>query len=637
MSSITSEQLKIAAVDADPARIAAEVAKFEADPEGYIQQNHTRLTNYDFPVYAATNLKISTKLGELIPLRFNRMQRYLWGLLLEDLAAGRPVRWFILKGRQLGTSSWVLGLFYWLTSTQSNRQALIVAHDDDATQNFNGKVRYNYHANSHGLLKPDTTLSNRDKVHFGVKATAGNASKGPGLNSAISFETANKPSLGRSFTLQYILLSEFALWESYGIDCDEVLPGLYQAQPKRGGTILIKESTAKGVGQAHNFWHDPTNNYRKIFISWLAEDEYRKPLRDDEEFELCDSEEDGGYATKYGNEIEEAELIRKELLQWYPEEAANEEWLHAEVLARLNWRRDKINTDFRGDKTLFRNEYPTIPAHAWAAQSRQCFDGGSIAAMRAHVHEEGLTPYRCNYIHDVEETNPNRKFKVEPYGKVLFYHLPEEGETYVIGGDPSMGFAETSDPSALIVLKTPNLEEVASFNAIMPPEEFAEMAFYMGRLYNNALLGVEHNERGGAVANSILSKTLHYPRLYYARDQYTNKRAKIPGFVTTAVNKSKMVADLAQMIRDHAVLFRSPGLIDPVKGQLIHYEEKKDGSLGGAQGWKDDFVSAALIAVCLASKVHQYPQQSPGIPPGSFAEAAEMIRQRNRKLGRLRR
>jgi hypothetical protein len=609
-------------------------SKVASTPElsKYISENFERLVSWDFPLYAGLNLRIPSKLGKSLPLIFNRVQRYLWRLLLEDIAAGRPIRWYIIKGRQFGCSTFILALFYWLCSFQPNRNALCVAHDDTSVKKFRAKVSFDMHANSQPLLKQETTEDNRDLIHFGIKQTAKNKGRGAGVNSGISFQTANTPSLGRSTTLQYVHLSEFAQWERHGIDPDEALPGVYQAVGRLPGTIVIKETTAKGQGKAKEFWDDPKNGYKKIFLSWLGDESYRSPLAPGETLKLCGAEEIGGQQTRYGNEIEEARLIRAELKFWYPEFTESgipgaSEWLDREILARLKWRRETIDGECLGNKTTFRQEYPSCISHAWTSRSSNCFDELSLEQMRHFVTvEDVISPIECDYIHNPDETDAGRKFKAADYGRVLFFKEPELRTTYCIAADTSLGLSPTSDSSAALVLKvTPDeLEEVASFNAIIAPDEFAELLYYLGVIYNTALLGVERKEGAGISINIALAKQLHYERLYYHRDPLSGKPDKLPGFLTNA-NKSILVVDLAQRIREHSILFRSEGLLD----QLSHYVELPNGKLGGAPGYKDDFVSAALIAAHLSTKVHQYPEPKRKLVPGMVGyEALKIARRR---------
>jgi hypothetical protein len=621
---------KIAIPEPDWAEIDRIVEEVMSAPEklaDFISKNFTRLTTWDFPLYANLNLKIPIKLGRDVPMRHKRIQRYLWKLLLEDLAAGRPIRWFILKGRQFGISSWLLALFYWLDAFNANRNALCVAHDDKSTKKFNTKVRNNLHGNAHPLLKPGLAEENRDTMHFGNNQTARKKGAGPGVNSSIGFYTANTPSLGRSQTLHYVHMSEFCFWERHGVDLKEVLPGLINSVPKLAGTIIAIESTANGENEAKDFWDDANNGFRKIFLSWPGEDDYRCELEPGEEFKLCASEEFGGLPTRYGNEVEEARLIRAELKFWYPENDGDEDWLDREVLARLKWRRQAIDGECLGNKQVFWREYPLSPAQAFSATSSGCFDQLSLEQMRHYVNAENyIAPVECEYLHNPNESSPNRKFKEKPYGKVLFYKLPEIRTQYVIGADTSMGLSPTSDPSAALVLRvTPEeLDEVAFFNGIITPDEFAEMLYHLGLLYNTALLAVERKEGAGAYCNVALSKHLYYPRLYYHHDPLTKKREKIPGFLTNH-NKSSLVASLAQLIRDHEILFRSEVLFD----QLNWYQELPNGKLGAPSGKKDDGVSAALIAAHLSTKVHEYVEPRRRFQPGTVGyEAMKHARRR---------
>lgn len=630
---IAGDALRLAT--AEESRVRPEVERWNADPDAYVRERFHELAEWDFPVYSAGALKIQTSRGRAVSLWLNRMQRRLWQWFLEDLAAGVPIRWYIVKARQEGVSTWALALFLWLTSLHPNRNALIVAHDEASTMNFNSRVRSMY-AQLPPQLRPPALTDRRDLVHFGNKTNQRQKGAGVGLDSRLVFATAQRGELGRSYNFHAVLLSEFAIWPELGIDIKDQLVALNQTIAEQPGTVVILETTAKGESEATEMWTDEENGYRKIFIPHVAFDEYRRPTKKDLG-ELCAADEAGDRSTRYGNEVEESRLIREALAIWYPEEIerGGEEWIEQEVVARLNWRRYTIDKKCLGDLRRFRHEYPTTATHAWSSESRSCFDVESLELMRAYVESEGIEVVSTNYLHDPEESDANQKFQVAPYGKVRFYRLPDEFPAYespfVLGADTSMGLSAAADPSAAIVLHVSpeGLEECASFNGVIPPDEFAELIYYLAILYNKALVGAEHNESGGAVVNTVLSKFLHYPRLYYPRDPYTGKRSRKPGFVTNAINKSALVADLSQTVREHGIIFRSPVLLD----QLAHYQELPNGKLGGAPGWKDDFVSAALIATFLAGKVHQFQPPPPQIKPGTFAyEARQLARAKGLRL-----
>jgi hypothetical protein len=610
---ITSSQLERAS--ADPKRVRLEVKRFKRNPDEYIEKNYKRLVEWDFPTFAAINVNIISKEGRSVTLVFNRVQRRLWQWFLEDLASGQPIRWYIIKARQMGCSTWVLALFYWLTGSRANRNALVVTQDEPSVNNFNSRFR-SIHSQANSLLRSPTIVDRRDLVHFGTQTAARQRGEGVGLDSRVVFATAKHGELGRSYNFHAVLLSEFAILPELKIDVHRLLGALNQTIVDLPGTIVIKETTTKGHNEASRMFLDKENGDRKIFISWVAFDEYRRPAKRPLH-DLCASDESAGRQTRYGNEVAEARLIEDALRTWYPDEVAagGQEWIKAEVEARLNWRRYMIDKKCNGDLVTFRREYPTIVQHAFESNSRNVFDLQAIQMMRESVEAEGLRPARFKYIHDPENLNPEDKFISDPYGALIIYEPPIPGGLYVLAADVGMGIPNTGDPSACLVLKVEgdSLEEVASYNQIITPDKFAEMLYYLGLMYGGCLLGVENNERGGYAANLKLHKELRYPNLYYRFDPYDRKAAVAPGFVTKNANKATLVTGVGMRLRDHEILVRTPEAIE----QLEHFVDLGNEELGAAPGWYDDFVTVLWIGVHLTTKVHQY-NPKPEPPRGSI-------------------
>src|SRR5262245_50064662 len=148
----------------DPVRVERELALFDADLEGYIARRFAELSEWDFFVWCVINVFIKTKGGKRIRLRLNRIQRRMWEWLVEDLVARRPVRWFILKARQEGVSTFWLALFLWLTSLRPNREVLICANKEQSTYDFNNRLRA-MHNQLHPMLRPGCHTSRRDLVY----------------------------------------------------------------------------------------------------------------------------------------------------------------------------------------------------------------------------------------------------------------------------------------------------------------------------------------------------------------------------------------------------------------------------------------------------------------------------------------
>lgn len=623
VDTLTEDALKLATPDLE--RVQAEVALYEKNPNKYVERRFKELAEWDFPVWAAINVHIKTKNGKRVRLYLNRIQRRMWEWLLEDLVARRPVRWFILKARQEGVSTFWLALFLWLTSLRANREALICSLDEPSTFDFNHRIRAMY-TQLHPMLQPATHTENRTLIYFGNPTLQRKKGATVGLESKLHFKTALTGEIGRSYNFHAVLLSEFAIWPSKNIDVENQMGGLMQVMADEAGTMIILESTAKGENAATKWWTEQDNGYRKVFIPWCAFDEYRTPKLTYDKLKELSADPD----SRYGDEIEAGRVVRETLPMWYPKEVAEggEEWLDEEVRRRIHWRRRTIDTKCNGNLQTFKHEYPLTPADSFATGSKNLFDHESLEEMRAYVQAEGYTPIRCKYIQNEEEFNPNRKFHVaHGYGKVYFYRLPGEFQrehtSFVIGADTSMGMSAGADPSACVVLavSADETEEVASFNAVIAPHDFAELLYWLGRLYDDALLGVEHNERGGAVVNDYLHKVWRYPKLYFPRDMFTGKtkRDTVPGVNVSADGKSKLVSDLAEEIINHSILFRSMTLID----QLKTYQVLKNNKLGGAPGTKDDFVSAAMIARHLKKHIHRFMPPKAVIPKNSFLYEAQ--------------
>src|SRR5262249_31594816 len=275
---------------ADPSRIATELNLFDADPDAYIERRFSDLSTWDFPVYSAINITIPDKFGRSVRLLFNRVQRRLWQWLLEDLAAGRPIRYFIYKARQMGLSTILIAFLYWLASLRPNRTALVISQDMESVHTFSDRVRAIYEE-SHTLLASPTKQNRRNVIHFSnptARGGAGKTRKGAGLDSRGLFIPCTRQALRRSYTIHAAPLSEFAFWEDMGrrkINLKDKLASLRQTIAEAPGTVILIETTPNGLNQAAEIWNEAVagkNGFRPIFLPWVAFDDYRLPLRDGE-------------------------------------------------------------------------------------------------------------------------------------------------------------------------------------------------------------------------------------------------------------------------------------------------------------------------------------------------------------------
>lgn len=579
----------------------------------------------NYSLYAKLNLKIKDKHGEVVPFVFNRMQRILWQTFLQDRNNGKLFRWYIVKSRQLGSTTWVLGLLYWLTTMASNKNALVVAHEEKAAHAMGEKVQ-SMHLKTRTILRPSTRKMNRAEIHFANSLETAEKTNNIGLDSHIDVSSADAQALGVSYTYQYALLTEFGIWPNLGIDVPEKMARLGAAIPKISESVIIIETTARGDNYAKDVWDDPDNGYRKIFISWLADDEYRHELAFENYFDLSEDREH-----KYGDEVEESESIRAELLKWYPEESNSRLWLEHESMCRLSWRRTIIDSDFNGDRYKFKQEYPTTVQDAFTSSADGVFKYQRLSEMESQISLNNLNISKFRYQHDKQEPRLDRKFYVAKHGHLHVYEAPIQGTTYVIGGDAAQGI-QNGDDSSLVVLKLPQLLEVAAFSDIIIPDEYAGICNYLGLLYNKALVGIEVNDKGGFAAVEKLQNEYYYPNLYYYSSPLDRKAVSVVryGWITNAITRGIMISDLSTLIDNNHISINSTQIIK----QLKTFVKGKDGKIAAAPGKHDDLVMALMISVQMARNINLQKRSEVSIAPkGSPDYLIKQIAKRDRVMG----
>lgn len=279
----------------------------------------------NFVQYAEKCLQIRYKKAKYIegigrtakigPFILNRAQIYIHNRLEEQKKKTGKVRALLLKGRQQGSSTYVGGRYYHLTTHRKGVKTFILTHRDDATANLFKMVK-RYHEHCSPLLKPSTSYSNRTELVFDK------------LDSAYGLGTANSKAVGRSDTIDFFHGSEAAFWEN----TDDLKTGIFQAAEMAEEVIL--ESTANGLGNMfYNMWQDADNGrgeYIAIFVPWYWQEEYRtQPPKD---FTLEREEEE--YKSAYG--LDDAQMY---------------------------WRSNKIIE--LEDPLLFKQEYPGNAAEAF--------------------------------------------------------------------------------------------------------------------------------------------------------------------------------------------------------------------------------------------------------------------------------
>lgn len=555
----------------------------------------------DFPFYCENILKIKSDATEgkrkvadqvqIIPLVLSRTQRKLHDLLMKNN------RLIILKGRRHGLSTWAAAEGYWPAATKVGQGTMIVAHDEKTATNI-FEMDQLFYSKSPAKLRPQYKIFNRKRIHFENPDPMGT----PGLNSQIINWTANDPDLGASFALHHLHFSEVSRYENAGANIKRMMDSILPTVPMRPDCWIIMESTAEDGGLYFQEKFLSPGNYTPIFLSYVSDEVCRLPLESTEQYpkQLYELKE-----TLYGNEVEEKENILNELDKWYPELDHNER--NHEVMCRLAWRRHVIKDQCHNDWRTFARIYPSTPEAAFASESMGVFLQSILVEERQILTDD--PPHRTNKDYNTKAVNLkqtewwNYAFEIRSHGPLEVFEEPMPNVRYVIGADPAYGI-DQSDAAAAVVLRLPDLVEVATWNAPLSPLDFSELLYALGRIYNNALLGVESNAVGYSTQENLLNR-LHYPKLYIRRKHNSKAGVQIGddfGWVTDKTSKELMISDLRDAVNNREIMLNSLRTIS----QLDVYRQLPNGKLGAPDGKHDDLVMALGIALQMARVSPKY-------------------------------
>src|SRR5262245_61765186 len=106
-------------------------------------EHATRLAS-SLEYFAEQRLKVRPKSGGLQPFMFKEAQRRLHAILEKQKRETGRVRAVILKGRQMGVSTYVAARFYRHVTTHPGLRCSIIAHEAPASRNLYGIVK-RYH------------------------------------------------------------------------------------------------------------------------------------------------------------------------------------------------------------------------------------------------------------------------------------------------------------------------------------------------------------------------------------------------------------------------------------------------------------------------------------------------------------
>jgi len=498
--------------------------------------------------------KIKTKTGELLKLKLNKPQRYVVNFIKKLRAEKKPVRLWILKGRQQGVSTLSEAMIYALTSQQDNRNSLIMGDQEDKSEYLfqMSKLYHEELRRGYPHLAPPLKKSNAKMLEFEDQ------------RSQIIIETAKNINAARAYTYTYVHLSEVATFP----DLTGVLTALMQSVPNYWDTMVIGETTANGMNEFYEEWkraEEGKTDWIPVFIPWFWSEEYSLPLENSQLYPIA--------GMNFGADNNERKFLEEE------QKIKAEFNLTAE---QLNWRRWCIVNNCKGDINIFKQEYPSFPQEAFVMSGENFFDRDGMNKQKE------VKPVA---IGEIFYDNMEYRFRDQQHGRLEIFAYPTRGEEYLVVLDAAEGTPGRDEAAALVLDKALN-DVVAVAAGPYTPEELTQIGVNLAHYYREALLIPENKGYGYMVCQLAYQK---YGNIYR---KITNKTGQIEqsdelGFNTNAITRPTMLARLNDEIKYSSTRLASKRLIDECRAFIVDPKSKKPQAQNGKQ---DGLVMCRAIA-----------------------------------------
>jgi hypothetical protein len=215
------------------------------------------------------------------------------------------------------------------------------------------------------------------------------------------------------------------------------------------------------------------------------------------------------------------------------------------------------------------------------------FDLEKLADMETKAREPGFR----GFLVDTDENILHIKVEANQQGWVKIWTLPRLGHQYVIGADVAEG-VEGGDFSSAHVLDREDESIVASWHGHCEPERFGkEELFKLGRLYNNASIGVESNNHGLTTLTAL--RNANYPRIFYHKSlELRGRGQERMGWRADTKTKPMMIDGIGTYLESN------PDIPDrELINELQTFGVMENGTCEAQEGCHDDRVTSLGIAL----------------------------------------
>jgi hypothetical protein len=246
-------------------------------------------------------------------------------------------------------------------------------------------------------------------------------------------------------------------------------------------------------------------------------------------------------------------------------------------------------------------EYPDNPEDAFLKSGRPVF---SIEVLRK-VAEMVKPPMVEGYLAEHRQW----QFVPEPDGNLSIWEWPNKDGRYAIGADPAQGY-EHGDFSSAHVINARDGHVVATWHGRIDPDLYGTNVLApLGRLYNQALIGVESNNHGLTTLKA-LHRAKYHPIYMQRSPRYKRSvPTEILGWRTTQITKPLAVDELNMSLREDSITLWCAATL----AELRTFVRDDAGKMSGSP-FDDRTISLAIAGQML--KYVWLKQYEPQIEPG---------------------
>ena len=500
----------------------------------------------DFQLWCLNFIKIIDNSGKLIPFKFNKQQEYLYNNMDKYN--------IILKSRQLGFTTYSIAYCLYVACNQPNTTSMILSYNNESVQEIFERLKGMYF-HIPDEYKPKEVRNNR--MELKLQFPSGEVSR-------VVVKVAGSKPLGRSFTLEYIHISEYAFWNEFA--STKGLMGLEQALAKNPNSKIVIESTANGLNQFWELYNNASkgkSRYKSFFFNFIDNKTQFK-----HEYDIA---EQWFRSINNGNR-----LSKNDLYGWHKD--LYDLGANLRQIMWYEWKRQDMSED------EMYQEYPATPEQAFISTQAGVFDTQKIIKRYNNL----LPPLGKK---ELEKELPSI---LTPYlNRGLFIYKNVKPNVRCYGGvDTSSGSGK--DYSAISIFDADGEQVCSFYDNKIPIYKFAKVIDALGKYFNYAFLVVERNSYGLPLLER-LRNDYEYLNLYKQKvfNEYGKKKFQL-GFLTTNTTKSILVADYKEQFETGLININCKQTLEEM--QIFVDIDGKTGNKRG-EGRTDDNVIATGLAI----------------------------------------